>query len=147
MGGANGSNAPVGKVVQIFTEGLIDAIRGADPEIALVVGKSGREIVVKKPIPFRVMGHAATADVESGDSRYPATEPKASPAVIGYGRDGEGHLLPPRVAGRFARGEPEKAQDSAKPHDARWIAVNCERVVAGAGQRRGFPGIGRASVW
>src|ERR1022692_4009681 len=108
MGGANGSNAPVGKVVQIFTEGLIDAIRGADPEIALIVGESAGEIVVKEPIPFRVMGHAATADVESGNSRYPATEPKASPEVIGYGRDGEGHLLLPRVAGRFARGESEK---------------------------------------
>src|ERR1035441_5954801 len=142
MNGSNGRNTPVGKVVQIFAGGLIYAVRSADPEIALIVGESARRIVVKEPIPFRVVGHAATADVESGDSGYSATEPKASTEVAGYGGDGERHLLLPRVAGRFARGEFEKAQDCTKPQDTRWIAVYGERVVAGAGQWRGFPAKG-----
>ena len=84
MGGSNRRSTPVSKVVQIFTEGLIDAIRGADPEIALIVSERARGIVIKQTIPFGVVGHAATSDVESGDPRYPAAEPKASPQVIGY---------------------------------------------------------------
>ena len=133
---AHRGDAPVAEAIQIPARRHVDAVRGTDPEVAVIVGKNPTGVVVEESVLFRVTGDPAVANIEAGQPGSPAAEPEAAPAVGGDGSDREVDLLLPGALGRFTLGKLEQPLYRAEPQRAGWVAVDGESVVARSGERR-----------
>jgi hypothetical protein len=114
----HGGDSAVAEAIQIPARRPVDAVRGTDPEVAVVVGESAGGVVVEEPILLGVMGDPAVAQIEADQPGSSAAEPQAAPAVFGDGSNRKAGLLLPRAIGRVALGEFKQALYGAEPQGA-----------------------------